>query len=231
MKSHHSQDLMPGEHVLWQGRPTWQAIARDVLHIGWIAFYLAVELIWSAWTDRSQGLSPGATLMAALPLVGLAAVLLGGCAAFAWECARTTRYLLTNQRVVLNYGMALSATLSLPLRRIGMVSVSTRADGNGDIPLALAPGHRLPWLKLWPHARPWQLKKPQPMLRGLDDAARVALLLSRAVASVQPGHLSAAGAPAASRRETGLALPMVSAMKSSMTSAALAKAPATTATS
>ena len=211
MNPHHPQDPMPGEQVLWQGRPTWQALARDVLHIRWIAGYLAVQLVWGAYTDRSHGLSPRATLMAALPLVALGAVLLGGCAAFARECARTTRYVLTDQRVVLSYGMALSATLSLPLRRIGVVSVSTRADGNGDIPLALAPGHRLPWLKLWPHARPWLLKHPQPMLRGIDDAAQVAALLSRAVAAVQPGQLTLADRPAASARRAEAASPTGSA--------------------
>ena len=199
------RDLMPGERVLWQGRPAWRALARDVLHLRWVALYLALFLIYGAYTDRCQGLGPVATLMAGVPLFVLSLAMLGACAGFAWACARTTRYTITTERCILSYGMALTATLSLPLRRIAAVSVATHGDGSGDIPLALKPGRKVAFLKLWPHARPWQFQNPQPMLRGIRDAAQVATLLSQAVDAVAPGRLATiparpAGSPAAGFR-------------------------------
>ena len=56
-------------------------------------------------------------------------------------------------------------------------------DGSGAIALQLAPGNKLAFLILWPHARPWRFTQPDPMLRGLPDAARVANLLARALAA------------------------------------------------
>ena len=35
-------------------------------------------------------------------------------------------------------------------------------------------------LHLWPHARPWRVSRPEPMLRCVPDAAGVAQLLSQA---------------------------------------------------
>ena len=199
------RDLMPGERVLWRGRPSWRALARDMLHIRIVALYLALFLIWGAYQDRSHGLGPVPTLLAGLPLLMLGLAILGACAGFAWAYARTTRYTVTTERCVLEFGMALTATLSVPLRRIGTVSVALRSDGGGDIPLALKPGRRVPFLKLWPYARPWHFQAPQPMLRGVRDAARVAFLVSEAAAAVSPGRLGAIsrkpdGSPAAGMR-------------------------------
>jgi hypothetical protein len=36
------------------------------------------------------------------------------------------------------------------------------------------------YLNLWPHARPWRMKHPEPMLRSVPDAAAVARLLVEA---------------------------------------------------
>lgn len=198
-------ELMPGERVLWQGRPGWRALARDVLHIRWVALYLALFLIWGAYVDRSNGLGPVQTLMAGVPLFVLGVAMLAACAGFAWACARTTRYTITSERCILSFGIALTATLSLPLRRVAVVSVALRGDGTGDIPLALKPGRAVAFLKLWPHVRPWRFSRPQPMLRGVEDAARVAALLSQAAAAVSPGRLTALPARPADARAAGLA--------------------------
>ena len=55
-----------------------------------------------------------------------------------------------------------------------------RADGSGDLPLTLSGEDRIAWLHLWPHARPFHLAHPEPMLRSVPDAAAVAQLLSQA---------------------------------------------------
>jgi hypothetical protein len=36
-------------------------------------------------------------------------------------------------------------------------------------------------LVLWPHARPWYFSPPQPMLRAIPDAAKVAGILASAL--------------------------------------------------
>jgi hypothetical protein len=44
----------------------------------------------------------------------------------------------------------------------------------------LAGEDRIGWAHLWPHARPWALRKPQPSLRCLRDVQQVAGLLQSA---------------------------------------------------
>ena len=38
------------------------------------------------------------------------------------------------------------------------------------------------YVHLWPHARPWHVRRTQPMLRALPDARLVASVLSAALA-------------------------------------------------
>jgi hypothetical protein len=178
----------PGEYLVWQGRPRWTALARDVLYVRPIALYLAGVWIWLAASNRSSGLSPMETLAAGAPLALVSALVVGACLAFAWGLARTTRYTLTNQRCILHFGVALTATLSLPLHLVASVAIAERSDGTGDLPMQLKPGKRIGYIKLWPHARPWHIAHPAPMLRCVPDAARVGLLLSQAVEAVSVGR-------------------------------------------
>ena len=181
--------VLPGERVLWEGRPDWRALARDMMHVRLVALYWAVVLIWHLADDRMSGYGPGDTVLGALPLLAFALVVLAACLGFAAAVARTTTYTITTERCVLRFGIALQATLSVPLRRVASVSVWFAGDGTGCIPLALKPGRKIGFLKLWPHARAWHLGRPQPMLRGVPEAGEVALLLARAVADVSPGRL------------------------------------------
>ena len=75
--------------------------------------------------------------------------------------------------------MALPARLVIPYAAIAGVDVRIHGDGTGDLALKLKPGQGVPYLKLWPHARPWRFLRPEPMLRGLPDAGTAAALLCR----------------------------------------------------
>jgi hypothetical protein len=72
----------------------------------------------------------------------------------------------------------------------------------GDIALRLVPDQKIPYLFLWPHARPWRLSRPEPALRCIPEAEAVAQLLGRALAAasampVQPiSETTPARAPA-----------------------------------
>jgi hypothetical protein len=65
---------------------------------------------------------------------------------------------------------------------IESASLRTNRDGSGDVCLLLGAADRIGYAHLWPHARPWQLKRTQPALRGLADARTVAHVLGNALA-------------------------------------------------
>ena len=189
--------LMPDERLLWQGRPAWRGVARDVLRIRLVALYFAVMLIWGFASDRSDGWGPLFTLWRGVPLFTLGLVVLAGCAGYAWAIARTTRYTVTSERIILHYGVAIEAKLSLPLRRIASVGVRAGRDGTGDVLLTPKARGPLRYLKIWPHARPWRWTRVEPMLRGVPNAMAVAAIISQAALDVSPGVLHAVPGQAA----------------------------------
>lgn len=186
-----------GERILWQGSPEWRALARTAFHTRLIAGYFAALAVWALIGAISRGIT------AAHDLVGVAMTIIVGIIGvgllhlLAWGSARSTIYTLTNRRVVLRIGMALPKCINLPLGMIGSVDLAARPDGTGDLPLTLTGEARLGYLALWPHARPWKVSTPQPMLRALPDAASVAASIARACLAANPdGQLAAAPVPA-----------------------------------
>ena len=183
--------LIPGERVLWRGRPAWRAVMRDVLHVRIIMGYFAVILLWGFAADRSDGWQPLYMLWRGVPVLTMMLAMFGACALFAWAICRTTTYELTTERCVLHYGVALTASLCIPLRRIAAVGLQERGDGTGDILLTPKPGTRLRYVKLWPHARPWRWSRAEPMLRGIPNAVGLGKVISEAVAAIAPGVIHA----------------------------------------
>ncbi len=172
--------LPDGERMLWQGAPDARLLLRQALHLDLVAVYFGLLLLWRAGTAWADGLSLGQTLGALagmLPLMLLAGALLAG---MAWLIARTTVYTITNRRVVMRVGIVLSITFNLPFAQLAAASWRPRGRG-GDIVLSLGGADRIAYLHLWPHARPWHLKRTQPMLRALADAPAVAALLAQAL--------------------------------------------------
>ncbi|MDP3551222.1 MAG: photosynthetic complex putative assembly protein PuhB [Novosphingobium sp.] len=172
-------DLPAGEHILWQGSPEWQTFARSALHNRWvIAYFAALALL---------GLASDMMFAAGAAVVG-GAITLGLLTLFAVLVARTTVYTITNRRVVLRIGIALNKCINLPLALIGSAELRQLQAGHGEIALVLSGSHRLGVATIWPHARPWHLSKPQPMMRALPDAAVVAAILASACAAVVPNE-------------------------------------------
>lgn len=172
--------LPDNERLLWQGAPDARLLLRQALHLDLVAGYFGLLLLWRAGAAWADGLSLGQTLGALagmLPLMVLAVGLLAG---MAWLIARTTVYTITNRRVVMRVGIVLSITFNLPFAQLLAASWRPRGRG-GDIVLSLGGSDRIAYLHLWPHARPWHLKRTQPMLRALTDAPEVAALLAQAL--------------------------------------------------
>lgn len=171
--------LPKGEEVLWQGRPTTRALARDAFKINWIGGYLALIVLWKT----GLGLAEGGILMGlarGLPYLALALAGYGIVLALAWAQARSTVYTITSARVLMRIGAALAVTYNIPFVQIGTARLDQKADGTGTIALETLGDTRLAFLALWPHLRPGRLKRTEPALRSIPDATRVAKLLAEA---------------------------------------------------
>jgi len=164
--------LPAGETMLWQGKPDWKRLAIAAFHVRPVAIYFAVLAAWGA--------ASGGSLVGVAITLGLGAVAVGVLALMAWYSAHTTVYTLTDRRLVLRIGMAVSTCINLPLTQVGAADLRLFADGSGDI--ALRTNDRMPlgFAMLWPHARPWTIVRPQPMLRAVPDVRKVSALLARA---------------------------------------------------
>lgn len=167
-----------GERVLWQGTPSWWALARDAFVVRWVAVYFAGLAVWRGWAAY-HAMSPAKGVEAAVILIGMGAVACAIIALMAWVQARATVYTITNRRVAMRVGAALTVTLNLPYRWIGSADLHLRRDGTGTIALDLMGETRFSYLVLWPHVRPWHMRKVQPALRCIPEAEWVSRLLAQ----------------------------------------------------
>jgi hypothetical protein len=194
------EPLPRGERLIWQGSPDWVPLAIHAFHVRKLAIYFAamlgVQAVYLSGDPQAALLRP---LLTSAVMASLALLLLG---ATAWFAARTTLYTLTDRRIVMRIGVVLTLTLNLPLRQIAGASFKPLAGGHGDVALALAGRDRIAYLNLWPHARPWQLKNPQPSLRCLPGAAAVGERIQQAWLAANPQVAARVGAaaPAATAR-------------------------------
>jgi hypothetical protein len=169
-----------GEKILWQGAPDPWMLAREALNVCWVAGYFALLAGWRGITAGDDfGWSIGLKATAPLLIMGLVAcgILVG----IAFILARTTVYTLTNRRVAMRIGAALTVTLNIPFTCLAAADLSLRRNGTGSIALDLSGSDtRLSYLVCWPHVRPWKMACTQPALRCIPDAERVADLLADA---------------------------------------------------
>jgi hypothetical protein len=94
--------------------------------------------------------------------------------------ANASVYTITNKRVVMRIGAALTVTLNLPFTEIENAAIASGSKDFGTIVIDTKQTTKFSFLVLWPHARAWHFKKPQPSLRCIPDAAQVAKILSNA---------------------------------------------------
>lgn len=193
------EKLPEGEYILWQGSPDPGRLAREALGIRWIAGYFALLVVWrvgvsSAEYPFTEALAHGipfalAGLVACGLIYGLAVIQ-----------ARSAVYTLTNKRVAMRIGAALTMTLNLPYTWIGNATVDAKPSGHGTIAFELIGEDRLSYMMTWPHVRPWRMARTQPALRCIPDVAKVAQLFAEAaetrVAQPQVTRTSQSGSDA-----------------------------------
>jgi hypothetical protein len=174
--------LPEGGRVLWQGRPAWFTFSRDVLHIGWIAIYVSLLLAWCIFAGATTG-GLNAALHAAVQFGGFAifsmALLLG----LGWGLARSTTYSITNSHLVIEYGMALPKTVTLPLSKVTGADYRPYPNGAGNISLSMMREPASSYMLMWPHVQPWHFRRPRPMLRAVPEGQKVAQILARVLAA------------------------------------------------
>lgn len=190
------EPLPRGERLLWQGAPDWRVMAREAMHLRMLSVYFAVLLGVRAVNVLATGGSVADAGLAMLWLLPLAVAALGLLALLAWLVSRTSVYTVTDRRVVMRIGVVLGITFNLPYSQIVSAGLRTNKDGTGDITLVLADTDHIAYIHLWPHARPWHLKRTEPMLRALPQVGGVAQILADALAaSAQAPALRPARAP------------------------------------
>ena len=169
----------PGEIILWQGAPNWFMLAREALNVTWVAGYFVGFAAWRAIVAGAD-LPFWEAVMAGTPLLALGALCCAILLVIAVIQAKSTVYTITNRRVAMRVGAALTMTLNLPYRWIESASLDLKKNGTGTIALTLKGDTKISFLNAWPHARPWRMRKTEPALRCIPDAARIAKLLADA---------------------------------------------------
>ena len=176
--------LPAGEKILWQGAPDWRQLAVHAFHVRKLAIYFALIIALQAWVMQGQSrqvmlASIGTSAMLALTAVGMLT-------AIAWFASHTCLYTLTSKRIVMRVGIVLTMTFNLPLVRIAGAALKSRGRGCGDVALQIREPDRIAYLHLWPHARAWRLKNPEPSLRCVKNADAVGALILQAWRAANP---------------------------------------------
>ena len=174
------ETLPAKEQVLWQGSPDWRELARRVFLVRKLTIYFVAILAIRAAFVLADGGTVLDAFKAVLMVAPLAGMAIGTALGLAVMSARTSVYTITNKRVVMRIGIVLGVTFNLPFGRIATAGFHDAGNGIGDITLALAGTDQIAYFHLWPHARPWRLSRPEPMLRCVSEVQAVGQLLARA---------------------------------------------------
>jgi hypothetical protein len=175
--------LPANERLLWQGSPSWAALARTAFHVRKLAVYFVIIIALRMTTVVLEGGGLEKAIISGLWLSLLALTAMGILSGLAVIVARTTVYTITSRRVVMRIGMVLTVSFNLPFKRIAAAGLRLHSDGSGDIPLTLMPEDQIGYAQLWPHVRPWRFARTEPMLRGLKQPHHVAKILTEAWAA------------------------------------------------
>lgn len=182
------EHLPKGEEILWQGRPSAWAFARDGLLLYWLAVYFLFLIFWRVMASFDQGW--GLIIQSTLPLFIFACGTLSLFYLIALILCKTTVYTITTRRVVIRKGAALSFSLNLPFSRLRTAHLKERSDGTGNLALEMKDDLHLSYLTLWPHIRPWMMKTPQPTLRSIPDVVTVGEVLLNAASPIMTRNAS-----------------------------------------
>ncbi len=173
-------ELLPeGEEILWQGNPSWWALAKEAYGVLWVAAAVVALVVWRAGLGAS-GIAPEANFALAIAIAALGGGGVAVLALTAWLQARESVYTLTSQRAVMRFGLLQTATLQIPFAKLSGADLAVGSCGTGTIALRARSADHLSYILTWPHVRPWKVKPIDPAFRCIKDAQQVAALLADA---------------------------------------------------
>ena len=144
--------------MLWQAQPSYSTYSRHVFHFHKLAIYFGVVLGWQIAYQLTQGVDLLTVLQHHTFTALLAVFVLGAALVFAHLYSSTTVYTITNKRIVIRFGIAITMTVNLPFKCIKAASVKSYRDRSGHIPLELtASADRVSYFVMWPCVRPWDV--------------------------------------------------------------------------
>lgn len=173
------KELPEGEDILWQGSPDWWVLARESLSLYWVFGYFVVLFLGrTIVAARDMSLAQAAVASSFFLVLGAVVCLLLIITAFAQ--AKAAVYTVTNRRVAMRIGAAVTINLNLPYTWIGNANLDLRKSGTGTIAFELIGKNDISYFLCWPHVRPWRMSRTEPALRCIPDAAKVAKIIADA---------------------------------------------------
>lgn len=190
-------ELLPkGEVILWQGRPNWLQLTIESLNLWWIIGYFGLLATWRFLTVIDY-MPLGTAISVIIPFLFIAALAGLLLCIVGYVQAKATLYTITNKRVVMRIGAALTITLNLPFTKIDNAAVAKKRGDFGNIAFETSGSTKFSYFVLWPHARSWHFGKPQPTLRCIPEIEKVSSILGEAAKSriIEKGNHSQHSAP------------------------------------
>lgn len=177
------QELPEGERILWQGRSEFSSLATSTLHLKKLAGYFAALLALRVVFKFNDGVALTEAISGSLGLTLLAVVALGLLAYYAKRAAAASMFTITDRRIVLRCGVAVTVTINLPYTIIDSAELRLHKDGSGDISIRTDRSSRASYVLLWPMVKPFRWFNVRPVLRGIRNAESVAATLANALAA------------------------------------------------
>ena len=168
-----------GEVILWQGQPNWLRLTVDSLNLWWVLAYFIFLFVWR-FISVSDLMPIDQALLVSLPFLALALIVALVLLLIGFIQAKATVYTITNKRIVMRIGAALTLTLNLPFTEIENAAIASSSKNFGSISIDTKNDAKFSFLVLWPHVRAWHFKKPKPSLRCIPNATEVAEILANA---------------------------------------------------
>ena len=174
------EKLPSSERIEWQGSPSTWKVAKNIFYIRPVIAYFAFITLYRIFEGVQSELSAKAIVVSGLWMLALSLTCIGLVYCLAYMTATTTVYTITNRRVVMRIGIALTKTFNLPFKAIVSADMHQEKDGYGDIPLKISADTKIAFVHLWPHTRPYVYSHPQPMIRCVKDVKVVSEILTKA---------------------------------------------------
>ena len=180
-------DAIPeGESILWKGKPSFWGFSWYFFGLKLLAFYLIIlSVVFAARLTVTDFFT--AFIVDFLPFL-LSGILTSFILmALAKIQSQSSVYIITENRVIIKSGAALSFLISMPFKKIKAVNLQKRKGSLGTISFELNSGKRVPYISCWPSVRPWRFKKTEPAFSCIENVDEVATILRK---SVMAGRVS-----------------------------------------